>query len=213
MVTFTINLIDMNYSEAKEVLAKQEAAKAALEQYKKLTDAHKRYGFKTRREFVRALQELDSGPGAGRRRKSPGGRGLSDDAIKRIKSLKAEGRSNAEISRLTKVSPLTVAKYVKGGRAGKKTRTKKAAAPKKRAAAKKRTAAKKTTAAKPAAGKTTRRRVARRKAGKGRGRGLPAKTVNQIKTMKAEGKSNAEISRVTKASPITVAKYVKSTVA
>jgi len=101
----------MNYSEAKKILDRQEAAKAVLVQYEKLASAHEKFGFNTRREFVRALQEIEEAERGGRGR---GKRGLSPDVIDKIQKLKAEGKSNAEISRTTGVSPLTVAKYVKG---------------------------------------------------------------------------------------------------
>lgn len=103
----------MNYSEAKRILDNQDAAKAVLAQYEKLTTAHEDYGFSSRREFISALQELDGGRKTGRR-----GRGLSDDKINEILSLKAQGKTNADIARAVSVSPLTVGKYVRA--AGKR---------------------------------------------------------------------------------------------
>lgn len=45
--------------------------------------------------------------------------------------------------------------------------------------------------------------------GGGRGRGLTPETIDQIRTMKEAGTSNAEISRTLGVSPLTVGKYVK----
>lgn len=112
----------MNYSDAKRILEKQDAAKAVLAQYDKLANAHEGFGFQTRREFIKALQEIEQagkkgGPRAGGGR---GKRGLSPDTISQIQKLKGEGKSNAEISRTLGVSPLTVGKYVRAA-AGKGT--------------------------------------------------------------------------------------------
>ena len=100
----------MNYSEAKNILEQQEAAKSVLAQYEKLSAAHEKYGFNTRREFIAALQELDGGRRGGKTGRR--GRGLSDDTINQILSLKGQGKSNAEIARVVGVTPLTVGKYV-----------------------------------------------------------------------------------------------------
>lgn len=100
----------MNYSEAKQILDKQEKAKAVLEGYKKLETAHEQFGFKTRQAFVKALKEIDL---ASRKTGGRGKRGLSPDTIDQIHRMKADGKSNAEISRTLGVSPLTVGKYVK----------------------------------------------------------------------------------------------------
>lgn len=104
----------MNYSEAKKVLDNQEAAKSVLAKYEKLATAHEAHGFNSRREFIKALQEIEEGE----RGKGRGRRGLSPATVDQIQKLKAAGKSNAEISRSTGVSPLTVGKYVKG-QAGK----------------------------------------------------------------------------------------------
>jgi hypothetical protein len=101
----------MNYSEAKKILDSQDAAKAVLAQYEKLTSAHEDYGFSTRRAFIAALKELDGGQRTGRR-----GRGLSDEKINEILSLKAQRKTNAEIARIVNVSPLTVGKYVRAAK-------------------------------------------------------------------------------------------------
>lgn len=118
----------MKFSEAKAVLEKQEAAKAALAQYEKLTTVHEAYGFSSRREFIKALQELDEGAGSKGR-----GRGLSSATVNQIRDLKAAGKSNAEISRTLKVSPLTVGKYVKKQAGQAPSKPKAAAQPKARA--------------------------------------------------------------------------------
>ncbi len=102
----------MNYSEAKNILEQQEAAQAVLAQYEKLRDAHEEFGFSTRREFIAALQELDGGRKAGKTGTGRRGRGLSDDQINEILSLKSQGKTNAEIARTVGVTPLTVGKYV-----------------------------------------------------------------------------------------------------
>lgn len=177
----------MKYSEAKRVLEQQDAANAVMVKYEKLVSAHKEHGFDSRAELIKALREIEkaeAGKG-GSKGKARGPRGLSPDTIDQIQTLKSEGKTNAEIARTTGVSPLTVAKYVKA-RAGK-GKTAKAA---KGAPAKK----------KAAAGR-----------GKGAGgpRGLSPEVIDQIKTMKGEGKTNADISRTLGVSPLTVAKYVK----
>lgn len=70
----------MNYQEAKQILQQQDAAKAVLEQYKKLEAAHEEYGFKTRGEFIKALQELESKNGK-RARLTPADRKAIESAI------------------------------------------------------------------------------------------------------------------------------------
>jgi hypothetical protein len=105
----------MNYSEAKKVLAQQDAAKAVLAKYEKLANAHEAHGFQSRREFIKALQEMDIGAKA----KPRGKRGLSPETIDQIHKLKSEGKTNADIARTTGVSPLTVGKYVKAQAGGK----------------------------------------------------------------------------------------------
>lgn len=100
----------MNYSEAKQILENQEKAKAVLQEYKKLETAHEQFGFKTRQAFVKALKEIDL---ASRKKGGRGKRGLSPETVDQIHKLKADGKSNAEISRTLGVSPLTVGKYVK----------------------------------------------------------------------------------------------------
>jgi hypothetical protein len=119
----------MRYSEAKQVLEKAEKAKAVLESFQKVSGLHQQFGFKTRRDFIKALKEIDRAEGgnvrgAGTRKakgrvksKGRGPRGLSPETVEQIKKLKSEGKSNAEISRTVGVSPLTVAKYVKGSAA------------------------------------------------------------------------------------------------
>jgi DNA-binding NarL/FixJ family response regulator len=110
----------MNYSEAKQVLESQEAAKAVLAKYEKLANAHEEHGFKNRRLFIKALEEIDQA----NRSKGRGKRGLAPETIDQIKNLKAEGKSNAEIARQTGVSPLTVGKYVKAVAGGKASASK-----------------------------------------------------------------------------------------
>lgn len=189
----------MNYSEAKQVLEQQEKAKAVLETYTKVANAHQQLGFNTRGELIKALQEIDlaeggrarRAKGTGKRKRAAKGgrrgqRGLAPEMIAQIQKLKSEGKTNAAISRTTGVSSLTVAKYVKG-QAGKTP-----APAKKKAPAKAKRAGK---------GKAK---------GKGRGqRGLSPETVSEIRKLKAEGKTNAAISRTVGVSALTVAKYVK----
>jgi DNA invertase Pin-like site-specific DNA recombinase len=105
----------MKYSEAKQVLERQDAAKAVLAKYEKLASSHEALGFRSRRELITALQEIE----AAERGKGRVGRGLSPQVIDQIQKLKAEGKKNTEIARITGVSPLTVGKYVKaqGGKA------------------------------------------------------------------------------------------------
>lgn len=105
----------MKYSEAKQILDQQEKAQAIIEGYQKVASAHEQFGFKSRREFIKALQEIEQGE---RKKGGRGARGLSPDVIDQIKKLKDEGKSNAAISRMIGVSPLTVAKYVKGQAGG-----------------------------------------------------------------------------------------------
>jgi DNA-binding CsgD family transcriptional regulator len=178
----------MKYSEAKQVLEQQEKAKAVLEAYQKVASAHEQYGFQSRREFIKALQEIDQAAGGKGRAKSKGRgpRGLSPDVIDQIKSLKADGKTNAEIARTTGVSPLTVGKYVKGvaGKAGARPAS---------------------TAAAPAASD---RQTTPAKGRSGQ-RGLPGETIDRIRALKAEGKTNVDISRTVGVSALTVAKYVK----
>jgi hypothetical protein len=108
----------MNYTEAKQVLDRQKAAKAVLAQYEKLETAHEKHGFQTRREFIKALLEIDQADRGGKARGKRGKRGLSPETVDEIHKLKAAGKTNAEISRTTGVSPLTVGKYVRA-QAGK----------------------------------------------------------------------------------------------
>ncbi|MEX2381690.1 MAG: helix-turn-helix domain-containing protein [Opitutales bacterium] len=138
----------MKYSEAKDVLEKQEAAKAVMAKFESLASAHKAHGFDSRGELIKALQEIDQaekGKGGARKAKAKGApkakgkargpRSLTPETIDQIRKLKSEGTSNAQISRTMGVSPITVAKYVKA-QAGKTASAKPKAPAKKRGKAK-----------------------------------------------------------------------------
>jgi DNA invertase Pin-like site-specific DNA recombinase len=81
----------MNYQEAQKILENQDAAKAVIQQYKKLETVHEQFGFKNRRDFIQALQELDSGT-------SKRGR-LTPDDRKRVEAAIKEGRPASQIAR------------------------------------------------------------------------------------------------------------------
>jgi response regulator of citrate/malate metabolism len=99
----------MNYTEAKNVLSKQEAAKSVLLKYEKLENAHEDYGFGSRRLLLKALQDIE----AGSKRSSGRGARVSQETIDQILKLKAEGKNNTAISRATGISQVTVGKYIK----------------------------------------------------------------------------------------------------
>lgn len=113
----------MNYSEAKKVMNKQEAAKSVLLKYEKLQDAHETFGFSSRRLFVQALQDIEAGS-----KKKNGRRGrVSQEKVDQILKLKTEGKNNAVISRATGISQVTVSKYIKANSSDNGTSTAKGA--------------------------------------------------------------------------------------
>jgi DNA-binding CsgD family transcriptional regulator len=84
----------MNYQEAQEVLQKEEAAKALLEKYKKLESAHEELGFRSRRELIRALEELDGKRGgrSGKRAR------LTPQAREQLEAAIQSGKPASEIA-------------------------------------------------------------------------------------------------------------------
>ena len=81
-----------------------------MKRYERLKGAHAEHGFEKRRELIRVLEDIEATDR--RARGGNGKRGLSTQMVEQIHHLKAEGKSNAEISRQTGTSPITVAKYV-----------------------------------------------------------------------------------------------------
>lgn len=108
----------LSYHEAKKILEQQQLAEEVMKRYERLKGAHAEHGFTRRRELIRVLEDIEAVD-----RIAQGGNGkrsLSLQRIEEIRRLKAEGRSNAAISRQTGTSPITVAKYV--GRTRPKSR-------------------------------------------------------------------------------------------
>jgi DNA-binding NarL/FixJ family response regulator len=107
-------MVSLSYHEAKKILEQQQLAEEVMKRYERLKGAHAEHGFTQRRELIQVLEDIEA---ADRMKQGGNGqRGLSFQRIEEIRKLKAEGKSNAEISRQTGTSPITVAKYVGGTR-------------------------------------------------------------------------------------------------